>query len=136
MYISGIPGHAIEDLQLSNISISYKGGGTREMAGREVPEYEKDYPEPYRFGMMPAYGFFFRHVKGLNVHDVKVSFMEDELRPAFILEHVTGVTMYQIDAQKMPEAPLISLKKVQQFNIHRSKGIKDTALDNAGEMVL
>jgi hypothetical protein len=44
--------------------------------------------------------------------------------------------MYHIDAQKMPEAAFISLKEVQQFNIHRSKGIKDTTLDSSGKMVL
>ena len=134
--ISGIPGHDIEDLQMSNISIYYKGGGTPEMASREVPEFEKDYPEPYRFGLMPAYGFFFRHVKGLSVHDVKVSFMKDELRPAFILDHVADVSMYRIDAQKMPAAAFISLRDVQQFNIYRSKGIKDTTLDSPEKMVL
>ena len=30
--ISGIPGHAIEDLRLSNIRLAYAGGGTAEQA--------------------------------------------------------------------------------------------------------
>lgn len=55
--ISGIPGHPIEDLRMSNIRIYYQGGGTREQAALEPPEKEKDYPEPVMFGEMPAYGF-------------------------------------------------------------------------------
>ncbi|HET7896431.1 MAG TPA: glycosyl hydrolase family 28-related protein, partial [Flavisolibacter sp.] len=44
--ISGLPGHAIEDLQLSNIKIYYRGGVPKDSAKRVVPEYEKEYPEP------------------------------------------------------------------------------------------
>lgn len=88
--ISGLPGHPIEDLHLDNIRIYYKGGGTAAMASRTVPEYEKDYPEPYRFGVMPAYGFFVRHVKGLDMRDVEVSYLNPEERPAFLYEDVDG----------------------------------------------
>ncbi|GGA95423.1 hypothetical protein GCM10011511_18500 [Puia dinghuensis] len=90
--ISGIPGHPIEDLRMNDIRIYYKGGGTAEMAARKVPEYEKDYPEPYRFGVMPAYGFFVRHVKQLHMRDVEVSYMSPEARPAFLFDDVVGVT--------------------------------------------
>src|SRR5205085_779590 len=36
--ISGIPGHYIEDVKLSNIRIYYQGGGTKEQAAIEPPE--------------------------------------------------------------------------------------------------
>jgi polygalacturonase len=89
--ISGLPGHPIEDLHMNNIRIYYKGGGTAEMATRAVPELEKDYPEPYRFGKMPAYGFFIRHVKGLEMRDIEVSYLGREERPAFKMDDVEGV---------------------------------------------
>lgn len=54
--ISGIPGHDIEDVRLSNIRIYYKGGGTKEQAALEPPEKEKDYPEPVMFGRCPPTG--------------------------------------------------------------------------------
>ena len=44
--ISGVPGHDIEDVKLSNVRIFYKGGGTREQAALTPPEDEKGYPEP------------------------------------------------------------------------------------------
>ena len=39
--ITGIPGHPIENVQLSNIQITFEGGGTREEAAAKVPEREK-----------------------------------------------------------------------------------------------
>ena len=64
--ISGIPGHDIEDITLSNIRIYYKGGGTKQQAALDPPEKETDYPEPTMFGEIPVYGFFVRHVRGLG----------------------------------------------------------------------
>jgi hypothetical protein len=47
--ISGIPGHAIEDVKISNIQILHQGGGTKEDAAYQPPEYEETYPEPTMF---------------------------------------------------------------------------------------
>jgi len=47
--ISGIPGHDIEDVKLSNIQILHEGGGTKEDAAYQPPEYEDTYPEPTMF---------------------------------------------------------------------------------------
>ncbi len=47
--ISGIPGHEIEDVKISNIQILHQGGGTREDAAFQPPEYEETYPEPSMF---------------------------------------------------------------------------------------
>jgi polygalacturonase len=48
--ISGIPGHYIDDIRLSNIRIYYRGGGTRSQAALDPPENEDGYPEPTMFG--------------------------------------------------------------------------------------
>jgi hypothetical protein len=134
--ISGLPGHEIDDLQMSNIRLYFKGGGTAEMAAREVPEFEKDYPEPYRMGKIPAYGFFIRHVKNLKMHDVEVSYMSPEQRPAFILDDVSGSDLHDIIAQRPSGAAAIVLKNVKDFTIGRSKGIKDTHLDQSAKAEL
>jgi polygalacturonase len=47
--ISGIPGHEIEDVKISNIQILHQGGGTKEDAAYQPPEYEDTYPEPTMF---------------------------------------------------------------------------------------
>ncbi len=47
--ISGIPGHEIEDVKISNIQVLHEGGGTKEDAAYQPPEYEETYPEPTMF---------------------------------------------------------------------------------------
>ena len=94
--ISGIPGHAIQDLELNNIRIYYKGGGTAGQAQKQVPENEKNYPEPSMFGSMPSYGFYIRHVAGLKLRDVEVSYLNDDARPAFIFDDVKDLDMHNV----------------------------------------
>lgn len=97
--ITGIPGHNIQDLELSNIRIYYEGGGTAIQAGKQVPENEKDYPDPSMFGTMPSYGFYIRHVNGLKMKDIAVSFLSDDARPAFILDDVKDTDMHNVKGQ-------------------------------------
>jgi polygalacturonase len=47
--ISGIPGYAIEDVKISNVQVLHQGGGTKEDAAYQPPEYEDMYPEPTMF---------------------------------------------------------------------------------------
>ncbi|HXN49135.1 MAG TPA: glycoside hydrolase family 28 protein [Bryobacteraceae bacterium] len=47
--ICGIPGHLVEDVKISNIQILHQGGGTKEDAAYQPPEYEDKYPEPNMF---------------------------------------------------------------------------------------
>lgn len=39
-----------------------------------VPEMPGVYPEPSNWGILPAYGMYARHVEGLTLENVKVSF--------------------------------------------------------------
>jgi polygalacturonase len=123
--ISGLPGHDIEDLQLSNIRFYYKGGGPKDSINRNVPEFEKEYPEPQRWGTMPSYGFYVRHVKNLKMHDVQMSFMNDEPRPAFVLDDVKGAILYDIQAQKTQAASTIILQNSSDIDIQQVKGVKN-----------
>ena len=126
--ISGLPGHDIEDLQLSNIRFYYKGGGPKDSISRTVAEYEKDYPEPFRWGVMPSYGFFIRHVKNVKMHDVQISYLKTEQRPPFVLEDVKGAILYDIQAQKEPSVPTLLLKNSSDINIRQIKGVKNTMM--------
>ncbi len=47
--ISGIPGHYIEDVKISNVQVLHAGGGTKEDAAYQPPEDEDIYPEPDMF---------------------------------------------------------------------------------------
>ena len=47
--ISGVPGHEVEDVRISNVTIQHQGGGTAEDAAYQPPENEDIYPEPDMF---------------------------------------------------------------------------------------
>lgn len=131
--ISGVPGHYIDDLRLSNIRIYYKGGGTKEQAALAPPENETAYPEPVMFGEMPAYGFFIRHVKSLTMFDVEMSFLKDEARPAFVLNDVQGADFHRVKAQRTPGGTSFFLKDVTDFSINQFWQLPDTRLEKVTE---
>ena len=131
--ISGIPGHDVEDVTLSNIRIVARGGGTQEDAALSPPERENAYPEPSMFGRMPAYGFFIRHAKGLTLDNVEVGFLNDDLRPAFVLHDVKGVEFRFLKAQHAPDVPTFVLTKVADFSTHQCGSTPDTRLEAVEE---
>ena len=55
-------------------------------AGVAVEQDARGYPEPQRQGIMPAYGFFIRHAKGIQMDNVEVSYTEPEARPPFVFD--------------------------------------------------
>src|SRR5206468_988420 len=123
--ISGIPGHDIEDLMLNNIRIYYKGGGTKQQAALEPAEKENDYPEPSMFGEIPAYGFFIRHVRGLEMNGVNVSYLKDDARAPFIISDAKSVEFRNLKAQHGSGVPDFILKGVNDFSIRDSYPIGD-----------
>lgn len=92
--ITGIPGHLVEDVTLERINIIMPGNADKAVSYipqnrlKSVPEKIKSYPEFTMFGDLPAWGFYVRHVKGINFKDVRLSLYKDDFRPAFIMEDV------------------------------------------------
>jgi polygalacturonase len=95
--ITGLPGHVIENVSLSNIKLSFEGGGTKEDASREIPQKAANYPESTMFGTLPAYGFYCRHVKGLKFTDVRLQTTSPDLRPAMVCEDASDMSIDGLD---------------------------------------
>ncbi|UCD50280.1 MAG: glycoside hydrolase family 28 protein [Phycisphaerales bacterium] len=108
--ITGLPGHRIENVSLSNINLGFDGGGTNEDADREIPEKPASYPESTMFGTLPAYGFFCRHVTGLMLRNIRLQTTEPDRRHALVFDDVEASA---IDALQAPfaadAAPLLSV---------------------------
>jgi polygalacturonase len=134
--LAGIPGHPIEDLKLSDITIFHQGGGTKDDAMRQLAEKEKDYPEPNMFGTTPAHGFFIRHVRGLEMEGVKIEHANDDGRPAFVLNDVQGADFGRVKAPSPAGAPTFVLNDVRDFSVFRSKPVSDTELQTASKKEL
>jgi polygalacturonase len=123
--IAGLAESPVEDVRLSNIRIHYKGGGTREDALRDVPENEKNYPEPSMFGVLPVYGFFIRHARGITFDNVEVSYEKEDARPAFLLDDVQNIEFFRTNAELFSGAKMFVLKNVSNFSLSQSRSLKD-----------
>lgn len=123
--ISGIPGHAIEDVSLSDILIQTPGGGTARDAERVVPEDEKEYPEPWRFGRLPSWGLYVRHAKNFLVEGVEFRAAGEERRPPVYLEDTDDFTFDRVKFPSASRAPAIRAKHVRDLNIHNSRGLPE-----------
>ena len=134
--VMGIPGHYIEDLTMSNIRIYFRGGTSKEAINKEVPQNIDMYPDLYRWHSLPAYGIYFRYVRGLKVNNVVLRYLNRDERPAFVLDDVHNADFYQVDAQKGEGAPLFILKNVSGFSTHEVKGVENTKLEKVGKRAL
>jgi len=103
--IVGIPGHRIENVTLSNVKMGFTGGGTKERITLEVPELENKYPEGTMFGVLPAYGFYCRHVDGLTFRDIDLRHSKAEPRPALVCDDVQNLRLDGFSAQVAADAP-------------------------------
>lgn len=90
--ITGVPESHVENVSISNIQITAPGGVTEYNSSKQVPENIKGYPENRMFGcILPASGFYVRHVKGIAFSDIRVNTLQPDIRPVFILEDTKGV---------------------------------------------
>lgn len=134
--IAGIPGHDVEDVRLSNIKIYYQGGGTAAQAAVTPPERETNYPEPSMFGELPAYGFFIRHAKGIELNSIEVSYLKEDQRPPIVLTDVQDASFSNCRAQHAAGVPVFSLKNVVDFSTHGCRDVPDTRFERVDQKKL
>jgi polygalacturonase len=91
--IAGLPGVNIENITLSNIRLSFAGGGTAEQASRAIPEEADKYPEYGMFGRLPAYGMYCRHINRLKLMNVQLQLASADKRYAVVLDDVKDATL-------------------------------------------
>lgn len=86
--ITGLPGHPVRNVWLSDISIHHKGGVKAEdlrlINDTIVYEKEKEYPEATMWGNLPAKGFFVRHARNIHFSNIDIRTEYPDVRPEFI----------------------------------------------------
>jgi polygalacturonase len=134
--ITGLPGHPVEGITLSDIQLTFEGGGTKEQASREVPEKEASYPESAMFGALPAWGFYVRHAKGVRLVDVTLQTAQPDGRRALVCDDVEDLVIQGLDARCAPgSAAVIRLAETQGAVIRgcRLRGTASLFLELSGE---
>lgn len=96
--LAGLPGHVLENVHLSNISITFAGGGTAEDASKVLSENEKKYPDAEQFGVNNAYGFQVRHARGFSMNNIRLFYQQPDNRPAVVLNDVDQAVVDGVSA--------------------------------------
>jgi polygalacturonase len=92
--LTGIPDHALEDISFSDIRAIFPGGGTSDEAKDVLAEFTVEnlkgrWPEYGGLrGIVPAYGLYARHVKGLTLRNIDISTKIPDGRPQVALVDV------------------------------------------------
>jgi polygalacturonase len=134
--LAGIPGHPIEDVKLSNIRHHLAGGLTPGDAVPDPPELETAYPEPSMFGTLPAYGFFVRHARGINLDNVDVRFGAPDTRPAFVLRDVADADVHHCRADQVAGTPTFVLDGVDDFRVSDGRPVAEARVAHADHQEL
>lgn len=115
--ITGIPDAYAVNISLNNILITSLTDGTAEDAAIEVPEKDKGYPTAAMFGrVLPASGFFVRHVKNITFNNVQLFIKGDDVRPAYIFNDVKDA--------------LIQYPVIYSVKDNAAKIVKDSSCEN------
>jgi polygalacturonase len=148
--IAGLPGHPIEDVQLSDLRVTSRGGLSLEVVAQQPPdlvntfflrstgamgardpfappEQEKAYPEPSMFGLLPSYGLFIRHASNVRVSDAEFRCAKPDGRPAIVLIDVAGASFASVHTEPAETARTFVLRDVRGFT-SRFGSIRDTEI--------
>lgn len=93
-FITGLPGHDIENIIFRDIQFYVSGGGTKQDAEKEkLNEYTLEvlagwWPEFSLVGTLPASGIFARHVDGLFIDNFHIYVTAQDERPPIVLDDV------------------------------------------------
>ena len=153
--ISGIPGHDVEDVTLSDIRIVSRGGLTLDDVAKEsadlvntfffrgsggvpprqpyeTPEREKEYPEPSMFGLIPASGFFIRHAKGVELNGIHLTNVKEDGRPAVVIDQARDVLLDRVTpGAATAKTPTLVLLKADGVTVRNSAPLPDGRIDHA-----
>ena len=135
--VTGIPGHPVRNVTIENVTLNYTGGADPHIACfawdslTKVPERIDNYPEFSMFGELPAWGFYGRHVEGLQLKNINISYKEDDYRPACIFDDVKGLQLRSVNIPTAKELPVIIFNNVSnlsmddvQLPVDNEKGIR------------
>ncbi len=104
-----------------------KGGVVERMASAHPSEQERDYPEPDRFGPLPAQGFFIRRARNLTFSHVEIASEVADARPFFWLSDVDGADFFRIRLPPGHVAPAFAMEETRRIRVSGSPDVPDLA---------
>jgi polygalacturonase len=101
--LTAVDGQFIEGVTLSNIHITFPGGGTlEEGANRQVVQTSGN--EYFQFGVLPAFGLYARNVRGIRLANTLFDLSTPDHRPALVFDHVEDAAVNGFSVRGESEA--------------------------------
>ena len=126
IFIAGIPGSPVNDVNLDGIQLHFRGGGTQAYAGRTVPEMVAAYPEPMLFGPLPGWGLYARHVTDLQLRNVTLRLLAPDARPAVVFDDVSNVRLSDFNLPAETAASSWQMTNVRGLRARDCDGLPST----------
>ncbi|MCC5930588.1 MAG: right-handed parallel beta-helix repeat-containing protein [Cyclobacteriaceae bacterium] len=97
-FLTGLPGHYIENVIIRDVQFVVSGGGTKQDAKKDVKEFTPEllgnwWPEFHLTGTLPAHGIFLRHMKNVTIDNFQIRTIEKDERPAIIADDVKNMNL-------------------------------------------
>ena len=97
--ITAIPGHYVENVSISNVQFSNRGGlkaGEYLPNEESVKEFEKSYPEAKIWKELPSSGLFIRHAKNIQITGLTLNSEEPDPRIPVVAADVQGLILKNV----------------------------------------
>jgi hypothetical protein len=123
--IVGLPGYPVENVLLENIEITYGGKADKNIAFispdavTKIPENRDKYPEFSMWGELPSWGFYMRHATGIEVKNMMLKYVQDDFRPAIVMDDVQSSMMSGLNIPTAKEMPMIQLNNTKDVQLKK-----------------
>jgi polygalacturonase len=125
--ITGLPGHPVGNVSLKNITITFAGGGSRDVAEvpldrlSSIPEQSERYPEFSMFGELPAWGLYVRHAQDVTLENVVLRATNHDFRSAMVFDDVQKVTLSAVRIEGIGDNPILVTKDVDAIKLLKTE---------------
>lgn len=89
--ITGLIGHPIKNISLSNIQLFSKGGLRMGDFSTTVNEDEKGYPHAITYGNLPSHTLYIRHAENISIDNINIKTENPDVRFPIIADDVKGL---------------------------------------------
>jgi len=127
--IWGKPNSMIENVEFTNVDIMVKGGHPLSASQINPPENDERFPKKIVDRVIhapfPSYGYYLRHVKGINFNSCNVGFENNDDRPSYIIDDGDKIKLNSVVIQKGngAESYLEIRNTVKDFMINNCPGL-------------
>jgi hypothetical protein len=80
------------------------GRGLKVVKNIDIPENEKDYPDPKTFGeKLPLWGMFGRHLRNCSFSNIKLNLSTEDYRPGIVLNDALNLKFKDLTIHEIIE---------------------------------